>query len=230
MTSYQQLESELLIGPLNSVESRNAPRLLNFEGRREILSTGGRLSIVGTRKPSEDALGVVWDLVGRLSAKGIVIVSGLASGIDTQAHKAAISQRGKTIAVLGTPLDEYYPRENMQLQRLIMKDHLAISQFDVGTKVQRSNFPARNRTMALISDATLIVEAFENSGTTHQGWEALRLGRPLYISSDLIRLRKLSWAIKMLDYGAHPFKLDKVDDLLESLPSRVNNYDSAVSF
>ena len=81
-------------------------------------------------------------------------MSGLAEGIDTAAHTAAINRGGRTIAVLGTPLDQVFPRQNAALQDQIMRDHLAVSQFPAGNPIQRKNFPLRNRTMALISDAT----------------------------------------------------------------------------
>ena len=87
-----------------------------------------------------------------------MIVSGLAEGIDTAAHTAAISRGGRTIAVLGTPLDQVFPRQNAALQDQIMREHLAVSQFPAGHPVQRKNFPLRNR-WALISDATVIIEA-----------------------------------------------------------------------
>ena len=102
----------------------------------------------------------------------MIVVSGLACGIDTAAHTAAIESGGKTIAVLGTPLDDTYPQENQALQSLIMAQHLAVSQFAPGAGTQPKNFPVRNRTMALLTDATVIVEAGEKSGTVHQGWEA----------------------------------------------------------
>ena len=83
-----------------------------------------------------------------------------------------------TIAVLGTDLDDCYPPENRPLQERLMREHLVISQFPSGTPSRRTNFPRRNRTMALLTDATVIIEAGESSGTLDQGWEALRLGRP----------------------------------------------------
>src|SRR5438105_10266584 len=82
-----------------------------------------------------------------LVARGAVVVSGLAEGIDTAAHEGAIASRGRTIAVLGTPLDESFPSKNRALQELIMREHLAVSQFGPGVPSQPGNFPMRNRTM-----------------------------------------------------------------------------------
>ena len=110
------------------------------------------------------------DIARVLTREGkAVIVSGLARGIDTAAHKAAIEAGGKTIAVLGTPLDRTYPAENKALQAEIIKNHLAVSQFRVGSEVFSSNFIRRNRVMALIADASVIVEAGESSGSLSQG-------------------------------------------------------------
>src|SRR5207245_10056066 len=85
----------------------------------------------------------------------VVIISGLAEGFDTVAHETAISEGGKTIAVLGTPLNRTYPQRNLQLQNKIMKNYLAISQFPIGYPIQRKNFVIRNSTMALISNASI---------------------------------------------------------------------------
>src|SRR5207249_3924513 len=99
----------------------------------------------------------------------------------TEAHKAAIDANGVTIAVLGTSLHQTYPLENVALQSAIMRSHLAVSQFDDRHPTSPRNFVLRNRTMALIADASVIVESGEGGGSLHQGWEALRLGRPLFI-------------------------------------------------
>lgn len=114
-----------------------------------------------------------------------VVVSGLAEGIDTAAHRAAIDAGGKTIAVLGTPLDKSYPRSNAELQRTLMEEHAVLSQFPVGYPTQPKNFPMRNATMALIVCASVIVEAGESSGALSQGSETLRLGRMLFIMESV---------------------------------------------
>ncbi len=179
---------EVLLGrPLNDIEARNAPRVLYTAGPMKIPIPRPRVAIVGTREPTargvEDA-----DLIARiLVEKGGTIVSGLAKGIDTAAHKAAITVGGKTIAVIGTPLDKSYPAQNSALQAEIVRSHLAISQFQIGSRVFKSNFVMRNRTMALIADASVVVQAGETSGTLSQAWEALRLGRPLLICKPIFQ-------------------------------------------
>lgn len=208
---------EILLGrSLNDVETKYAPRKLYASGAMEIPIPRPRVAIVGSRRATQQGLDDA-DLITRmLVERGVVIVSGLARGIDTAAHQAAIRSNGKTIAVLGTPLDRAYPSENAGLQDEIIRRHLAISQFEVGSAVTRSNFIIRNRTMALIADASIIVQAGESSGSLSQGWEALRLGRPLYIWKPVFE-SSLSWPREMVKFGA--INLSDPKDVLESLPS-----------
>jgi DNA processing protein len=150
-----------------------------------------------------------------LVERGAIVVSGLADGVDTEAHTTAIESGGRTIAVLGTPLDRVFPVQNRELQDRIMREHLAVSQFEypAGPK----SFPMRNRTMALLSDATVITEAGEKSGSRHQGWEALRLGRPLFLMESLVAAGH-SWPKEMLSYDAQILKRDDIEFLFEFLP------------
>ena len=178
---------------------------------------GRRVSVVGSRKISEKGLEQTNIFVKKLIELNICIVSGLAEGVDTAAHLAAINNYGKTIAVIVTPLNEFYPRRNKALQLEIAKNHLLVSQFQENHPITPKNFPMRNRTMALISDATLIIEASEKSGTKHQGWEALRLGRELFINEDLIT-NNISWAKEMLKYGAQTINIDNANALLQDTP------------
>lgn len=144
-------------------------------------------------------------------------MSGLAEGIDTAAHAAAMEAGGDTVAVLGTPLDRCYPTSNTELQQRIIHEQLAVSQFPVGHPVERKNFPLRNRTMALVSEATVIVEAGEGSGSLSQGWEALRLGRALLLMRAVTTDPGLTWPAKMLHHGA--MVLSEPEQVLEALAS-----------
>ncbi len=209
----------LLGRPLNDVERRNAPRELFIAGAMKIPLPRPRVAIVGTREPTSEGLEETRDIARVLTRERIVIVSGLARGVDTTAHKAAIGEGGRTIAVLGTPLDRTYPSENRELQTEITRHHLAVSQFKVGSEVFQSNFVRRNRTMALIADASVIVQAGESSGSLSQGMEALRLGRPLFICNRLFD-SKLEWPKEMMKYGA--MKLSYPKEILEHLPSENN--------
>jgi DNA processing protein len=212
------LLKDLLGRPLNDIElkQKNAPNVLYVKGRLKLPLPGPRVSIVGSRKASEKGLADSKMIASKLVSNDVVIVSGLAEGIDTSAHMAAITQGGKTIAVLGTPLDKTFPAKNFNLQQKIMRDYLAISQFEIGEPTKPKNFVIRNRTMALISDATIIVEASDKSGSLHQAWEALRLGRPLFIWKAILE-QDVSWYKDVIKYGA--VILDNPSDALEVLPA-----------
>jgi DNA processing protein len=151
-----------------------------------------------------------------LCTAGVVVVSGLAKGVDTEALKAAMEAKGRTIAVIGTPVDKVYPRENRQLQQAVYEEHLLISQFVPGKKTYPGNFPERNRLMAAISDATVIVEASNSSGSLHQAAECLRLNRWLFIAKSLLEDRSLQWPSKFTHY-AKTRTLSATKDILDAL-------------
>jgi len=216
---------EDLLGPLNEVERKNAPAKLFLAGDRSVFSAGPRVSIVGSRKASPEGISRAAKLARALVGRGAVVVSGLAEGIDTVAHSTAIAAGGKTIAVLGTPLDQFFPASNRALQERIMREHLAISQFERSGGPK--NFPIRNRTMALISEATVIIEAGEKSGTVHQGWEALRLGRLLFLLESLAA-RKQEWTEELIRYGAQVLSDANKEAFLESLPERTSGEHLAI--
>ena len=223
-TEYSSISVENLLGrPLNDIETKYAPKELYFKGSLKIPLPRPRVSIIGSRKASMNGLEDAQIITKTLLEKQTVIVSGLAEGIDTSAHETAIRSGGKTIAVLGTPLNKVYPRKNSMLQQEIMSKHLAISQFPVGHPTTPKDFVLRNRTMALISDATVIVEAGNTSGSLHQGWEAIRLGRPLFIWKAVLKNTQLSWPEEMFQYGA--IELSDPMDLFEFLPSNLEMID-----
>jgi DNA processing protein len=200
-------------------ERKYAPKELYYQGDFDLLTRGRRVAIVGSRNASPEGLKRAAIIAEELVRNDIIVVSGLAKGIDAMAHQSAINAGGKTVAVLGTPLDKPYPAENRKLFDLIASEHLAISQFKPGDRVYPSNFPTRNRTMALISDATIIIEAGPTSGTQSQGWEALRLGRRLYILDNVLNDSRIAWAADMLEYGARRLMRNDLQDVLDDLPA-----------
>ena len=219
-TNYSLMSTEKLLGrTLNTVEAKFAPKELYIKGSMEIPLPSPRVSIIGTRKASPDGLAAAEKITRALVGNHILIVSGLAEGIDTSAHKTAIKFGGKTIAVIGTPPNKVYPQKNSQLQQEIMNNHLVVSQFPIDYPVTPKNFVIRNRTMALISNATIIVEAGDSSGSLHQGWETLRLGRPLFIWKSVLKNTKLTWPQEMLKYGA--MELSEPTEILEVIPSHI---------
>lgn len=151
------------------------------------------VSIVGTREVSDAGWKRSSQLARDLVRNGVTIVSGLARGVDTAALTSAISHGGRVAAVIGTPLDKAYPAENSELQQQIYAHHLLMSPFKEGERVFRSNFPARNRVMAAVSDATVIIEASDTSGTLHQAAECVRLKRWLFIAKSVVEDPLLKW-------------------------------------
>jgi len=151
------------------------------------------VAIVGAREVSDEGKSRAYKLARELVAEGIVIVSGLAKGVDTAAHYGAVQNKGHTIAVIGTPLTKAYPAENKLLQEEIYRDQLLISPFSPNEAVFKSNFPKRNRVMALLSDATVIVEASDTSGSLHQAAECLRSDRWLFIMKSVAENPNIKW-------------------------------------
>lgn len=214
---------EDLIGrPLNSTEEKNSPGTVYVQGPMDIPLPPPRISVVGTRRPTDEGVKEAQALTKMLVDNGATVVSGLASGIDTISHKSAIEYGGRTVAVLGTPLDVTYPASNRDLQARIADRHLVVSQFSSGRPVVKKNFVMRNRTMALISDASVIVEAGEDSGTRHLGWEAIRMKRPLFVCGPVAR-RRPKWLEKMEDYGA--ITLENYGDILDVAPHNIKLVD-----
>jgi len=203
---------EEIIGDLNDKEKKNAPTVIYSEGDLPLLRRP-IISIIGSRKATPNGLKRARSLARKLSEKGIVVLSGLAEGIDTAAHTGAIDAGGKTIGVLGTPIDQFYPKENRSLQQLMMKEQLVLTQFASGDKVTRSNFPIRNNLMALLSRATVIVEASDNSGSLYQATEAIRLGRPLYFLRSNLDNSNLTWPAMLQALGAKVLTENGIDDL-----------------
>ena len=213
---FATLTAEELLGPLNEVETKYAPKCLYAVGDQELLRAGPRVAIIGSRQASEAGLRRATKLARELVEAGVTIVSGLAEGIDTAAHQAALDAKGRTVAVIGTPLNISYPAKNRSLQARLADEQLVISQFAPGTPTQPKNFPHRNRTLALISHASVIIEAGESSGSLSQGWEALRLGRPLFLLQSILDNEALHWPAELIEYGASV--LGRTEDVLDLIP------------
>lgn len=177
------------------------------------------VAIVGARSASPEGLRRAARLARELVAAKVLVVSGLAEGIDTAAHRSAIEHGGRTLAVIGTPLDRVFPPDNASLQEEIYRHHLLISRFPSGAPVGASNFPERNKVMAALADATVIIEASDTSGTLHQAAECARLGRALFIAKSVVDNRSLQWPAKFLAKPA-THVLEKTEDILRVLPCR----------
>ena len=193
--------------PARLRDAARPPVLLYCQGWWD-LSSSRSIAVVGTRTPSQEGLARTRRIVRELVSEDFTIVSGLAKGIDTAAHTTAIEENGRTIAVLGTPLSHVYPSENGDLQRRIAEHFLVVSQVPVKRyesqdyRFNRSFFPERNVTMSALTEATIIVEAGDTSGTLVQARAALRQGRKLFILNSCFRNSRRAWADKFSRQGA----------------------------
>ena len=216
--NFRTFSPSEFIGSLNQVEQANAPDILYLAGNSDLLSTGRRVAVIGSRQVSNEGMRRARLVVKELVKQKITVVSGLAEGVDTIAHQTAIKEGGQTVAVLGTGLDTYYPSKNRDLQNLILKEYAAVSQFPLGNPISKRNFPMRNRTTALLTDATVIIEASVSSGTRHQGWEGLKLGRDVFLLPNVIENPNMTWANEMLDYGAQRLTRESMSHQFQNLP------------
>ena len=196
------------------------PRLLDASDPIEVLYYFGNIgyldtksvAIVGSRKPSPEGLKRASKLVKLLVKDDYTIASGLAQGIDSMAHHTCLQMGGRTIGVIGTPLNEFYPKENKDTQQLIADEHLLISQVPFIRYTQqtyRGNklfFPERNKTMSALSEATVIVEASDTSGTLIQARAALKQSRKLFILDSCFLNKNITWPHKFLELGAKRIK------------------------
>jgi DNA processing protein len=194
--------------------------LLYFQGIWDLVETPC-VAVVGTRNPSNEGIKRTKQLVRELVKSDWTIVSGLAAGIDTVAHKSAIEFGGRTVAVIGTPISEVYPRENTELQSQLARNFLVVSQVPVerysaqGPRVNRGFFPERNVTMSALTAATIIVEASNTSGTLIQARAALKQGRKLFILDSCFRNPELKWPAKFAEKGA--VRVESFEQIREAL-------------
>jgi len=182
--------------------------LLYFQGWWD-LAESPSVAVVGTREPTEEGKARARKLVKRLVEDNFTVVSGLAKGIDTEVHRTALEVGGRTIAVIGTPLNLQYPKENRFLQAQLAEKHLVISQVPVIRYQQTPNptanrffFVERNITMAALTQGTVIIEAGETSGTLVQARHALKQGRKLFILDSNFQNPALTWPAKFEELGA----------------------------
>jgi DNA processing protein len=194
--------------------------LIYYQGWWDLVNSRS-VAVVGTREPTPEGVKRTQQLVQKLVRDRFTIVSGLAAGVDTAAHETAIAEGGRTIAVIGTPLSHSYPRDNAELQRKIASEFLIISQVPVRRyekqdyRRNRLFFPERNITMSALTEATIIVEAGETSGTLIQARAALKQGRKLFILDSCFRKKGLTWPRKFEERGG--VRVVDYDDIQEHL-------------
>ncbi len=188
---------------------------IHYAGNLDLLAKKA-VSVVGTRDISPEGIKRASCLARELAEADVLVMSGLAKGVDFVAHTSALEVGGHTAAVIGTPLNKAYPAENAALQERIYRSHLLLSPFAEGEPVFKANFPKRNRVMALLSDATVIVEASDTSGTLHQAAECQRNDRWLFIMKSVVEDPAISWPAKFLSH-AKTRVLTSTDDVLKAL-------------
>jgi DNA processing protein len=182
--------------PAQLREIFDPPFLLYARGRVELLNTLA-LGVVGTRRPTPYGLAVAERISADLAHAGLTIVSGMARGIDTAAHKGALAQAGDTIAVLGCGVDVVYPQENKKLAGEIASKGLIVSEFPMGAVAFPQNFPIRNRIVSGLSVGVLVVEGAQYSGSAITAKLAIDQGREVFAIPGNIT-SKLSWGPNLL--------------------------------
>lgn len=200
-------------------EIYDPPLILRVRGNPEVLTRPG-IAMVGTRHPTPYGSGMAERLGSDLAAQGLVIISGMARGVDTASHRGAISAKGKTIAVFGTGVDVIYPKENSRLsEQILALGGALISEFPLGTFAAPQNFPIRNRIISGMSVGVLVVEAAEYSGTRITARCALEQNRDVFAVPGNVT-NKNSWGPNtLIKQGA---KLVATwEDVWEDLPTEV---------
>ena len=213
------LSSEDPLYPSRLKEIYDPPSILYVRGNPEVLTKPG-IAVVGTRHPTPYGSGMAERLACDLATQGLVIISGMARGVDTASHRGAIAGKGKTVAVFGTGVDVIYPKENSRLsEQILALGGALVSEFPLGTFAAPQNFPIRNRILSGMSLGVLVVEAAEYSGTRITARLALEQNRDVFAVPGNVT-NENSWGPNtLLKQGA---KLVATwEDVWEDLPTDV---------
>lgn len=200
------------------LEIPSPPPLLYHQGQVNLLENQGQIplvGIVGTRYPTEHGRRWTRKIAIALVKHGFTVVSGMAAGIDGIAHQACLEAGGRTIAVLGTGVDMVYPSHHKQLHQRLQKEGLIVSEYPAGTPGDRRHFPARNRIIAGLSRAVLVMEAPEKSGALITARYANEFCRDVYTLPNSPDIAQARGCLKLIHHGAE--MIVKEDELLEML-------------
>jgi len=200
--------------PLHLKEIYAPPPVLFVKGSREVFKKHS-IAIVGTRRYTSYGKNVTIALVKELVQKNLVIVSGLAQGIDTIAHQTCLENKGETIAVLGCGIDTCYPRENKQLSQHIMSAGAVVSEFPLGTQPESYNFPRRNRIISGLSAGVVVIEAPLKSGSLITANYALQQGRDVFAVPGSIFSTGSMGPFNLIKDGATPVM--SASDIIDSI-------------
>ena len=214
--------------PANLQAVFDKPPLLFIAGHWDEARDSRAVAVVGTRSPSRSGLLRAARLSRDLVRAGFTVVSGLARGIDTAAHIAALRERGRTVAVMGTGVLKRYPRSNAKLADAILEAKGALlSQFFPEQPPTRWTFPKRNVVMSGLTLATVVIEAGATSGAKMQAEAALRHGRSVFLPSSLVAVH--SWARQLVTdgfQGARAIEVASTDELVQRLDLALPNLPS----
>lgn len=191
------------------------PWVLYLKGNINLLHNRKKIAVVGSRTPTDYGRQCTHYFVTELVKNGYTIISGLARGIDSHAHITAIKTNGHTIAVLGSGFAHIYPKEHTSLANLIGENHLLVSEYPPMRRPAKMNFPARNRIISGLSQAVLVVEAKEKSGSLITAQFALNEGRDVYSVPGSIFSEWSKGTNQLIQDGAKP--VISIDDILEEL-------------
>jgi DNA processing protein len=205
--------------PGRLLEIYDPPPVLWVRGDVELLDRAG-IAVVGTRQPSAYGSGMAEMLSRELAMRGLVVMSGMARGVDTCAHKGALEVGGKTVAVWGTGIDVIYPKENKRLaEQIVASGGAIVTEFPMGTFPAPQNFPIRNRTLSGMSVGVLVIEAAEYSGTRITARCAMEQNRDVYAVPGNVTNKNAWGPNTLIKQGA---KLTATwEDVWEDLPSSV---------
>lgn len=202
--------------PENMRPIDGAPPVLYVQGRLEALDRWS-VAVVGTRRASAYGREIAHKLARDLARHGVTVVSGLALGVDAVAHRAALEAGGRTIAVLGSGVDQIYPAQNRDIvKQLLANDAGAVvSEYPLGTKPEARNFPPRNRIISALSRAVIVIEAGKRSGALITASMAAEQGRDVFAVPGSILHPGSVGCNQLIQKGATP--LLSIDDVLEEL-------------
>lgn len=189
--------------PARLKEIPKPPYCLHFRGNKEILENK-TVGIIGSRDYTQYGKKAALKLSKILSKKGYTVISGLAKGIDSFSHKGSLKGEGKTVSVIGSGIDIIYPKENTKLYLDIVKEGLVVSEFFLGTKPRKYNFPRRNRIISGLSDFLIVIQAGESSGTMITVNHALRQNKDIFALPGEIFCKKSIGTNRLIRDGATP--------------------------
>lgn len=201
--------------PRQLLEIKQKPLLLYTKGRLKQIPLEA-VAIVGSRKCTSYGKTISYKFAYELGKLGVCVISGLAYGIDSEAHKGAIESNGTTIAVLGNGVDVVYPREHLELYKEIEAKGLLISEFPLESKPTKYNFPFRNRLISGLSFAVAVVEAEVKSGSLITAMHALEQGKEVFAVPGNITSKTSRGTNELIRDGAIPVL--GVDDIIENIP------------